>query len=89
MPEYPYEATFVEKDEVKPVASFNRTKYAFLVELKEQLQPNQAVKLVVPANKRPAVTDFWRRLGRGEAHSLCKKQEDGSYIVYLWLGSLN
>ena len=88
MPEYPYGASFVQKDVVKPRAPVSRSKYVFLAELKEKLKPNQAVQVIVPANEQPAITATWRRLSKGEAHCLSKKQEDGSYIVYLWLGSL-
>lgn len=89
MQQYPYEATLVQKEVIKPKPVARELKYGFLDELKERLQPNQAIQIVVPAKERATITVSWRRIGKGqEPHSLSKRRDDGSYIVYLWVGEL-
>lgn len=84
---YPYKATIIQKETV-PKGALPPGQYTFLAELKKQLQPGQAIQLVVPANLKDSLTASWRqRIGKGEEpHTQSKKQEDGSYLVYLWLG---
>lgn len=91
MERYPYEATIVKKEQVTALRPDRALSYSypFLGELKGQLQPHQAIQLVVDKDKRGAVTAAWRRQCKGmEPHSYSRKRDDEHYTVYLWLGPL-
>lgn len=90
MERYPYEATIVKKEEVTKLRPHRVPRYEFLDELKEQLQPHQAIQLVVEGRqKREAITSAWRRQCKGlDPHTYSRKRDDKDYTIYLWLGPL-
>lgn len=87
---YPFQATLIKKETI-PRGALPPGQYNFLAELKNQLQSGQAIQLVAPDNRLVSnITSAWRRIGQGEQpHTRAKKQQDGSYLVYLWLGELS
>jgi len=88
MERYPYQATIIQKEAI-PKGPVPRGAYALLLDLKNQLQPGQAIQLIVPDKKKAeAIGTAWRRMGKSaglQPHRYTKKQKDGTYFVYLWL----
>jgi len=87
MERYPYEASIMQKKEVK--APMPSPKYVFLKELKDQLEPSQAIQLVVPRNELGGLGGAWRRMCKGlDPHTFSRERDDEHFTVYLWLGPI-
>lgn len=90
---HPFKITVVAKEEVSQiihrVSGIPSERFAFLLDLKAKLQPHQAIAVIVPPESRQSLAVYWRGINKGQhPHSASRPQEDGSRIVYLWLGAL-
>lgn len=89
MEKYPYQASIVQKEAVKPQMPKRTPRYPFLAELKDSLEAHQALQLIVPVKETASITAAWRSLCKGlEPHTFSRRRDENSSTVYLWLGPL-
>lgn len=87
MQNHPFQATVVGQATVpKRKRGIRKSQYSFLDNMRGQLENGQAIRLVIPEGKSSVtpLSHWYRICGKGKGHFMKQKQENGTYILWLW-----